>query len=341
VKRALAWTERAVREEATRQGRLVLLGEIIHNPWVNDYFRAQGVQILTRSERHDLEDHLGPEDCAIIPAFGVPLPVERRLGEIGCRIVDSSCSDVRRLWTWAQHAVEEGYGVVIYGRAKHDETVVTKSRLAEAGGKYVVLASLSEVNEFCRMVASPDEAESFAERFDEAATNAADLSPFEHLAQVSQTTMLYRDTQEVRRRIEEAFVSRFGVGQAQQRLQFQPTVCQATQQRQEAAVELCQSGCDVVIVVGGFTSSNTHHLFDLASSYAPTYFVENAKAILDVHRLEAFDPSVGRPRVFEGWLKAGDSLRIGVLAGASCPEVVVGEVLERLAGFLQEHPKRK
>jgi 4-hydroxy-3-methylbut-2-enyl diphosphate reductase len=329
VKRALAMADRAVREY-DGPGRIVLLGEIIHNPWVNDYFRSRGVTILPHESIFGVEAHVRADDLAIIPAFGVPLEVERRLEQIGCRSVDCSCGDVIRLWRWSQRAVEEGFGVLIFGRATHDETVVTKSRLAAAGGKYLVVETLEQA----RQLAEEPTDERFRELFGPEQTNAEDLDPFGHLALVSQTTMLYSATVAVQQIVREAFTRRFGQAQTGQRLRMQPAVCKATQSRQDAAVELCSSGCDAVIVVGGFGSSNTRHLHALASQYAPAWLIEDASAIASERELTAFDPESQTATTARDWLPSGRPVTLGVLAGASSPEVVIGDVLRKLADFL-------
>lgn len=314
--------------------RLFLLGQIIHNPYVNDHFSRLGVRILSREELTDLEKIISRGDCAIIPAFGVPLPIENCLHKIGCRIVDTSCTDVRRLWSWAGQAAASGYGVLIFGRAMHDETVVIKSRLEASSGRYLVVGDLTEAARFCDMVTGSAPADEFPAVFGPQATNASSLEPFLHLAQVSQTTMLYDQTMELRELVRRSFAARFGQDGLRGRLLFQPTVCRATQARQAAAVELCRSACDLVVVVGGFGSSNTRHLFELARGYCPAYFIEDAAAIVSAQRLRTIDPAGKHPVAIEGWLPPRRPLRIGVLAGASSPEVVIGEVLQRLAAFL-------
>jgi 4-hydroxy-3-methylbut-2-enyl diphosphate reductase len=334
VQRALAMLQQAV-EDARKTGkRLFLLGQIIHNPWVNQRFAAWGVRILTDRELENPAALISPEDCAIIPAFGVRPEAERRLRTIGCRIIDTSCGDVRRLWAWAQRAVANGRGVLIFGRARHDETVVTKSRLADAGSKYLVVHNLPEVQRFCDMITGEAPAADFAGAFGPEATNAESIEPFENLAQVSQTTMLYDETMEVRRLLRRAFQRRFGDDEAERRLLFEPTVCRATQDRQSDAVELCSSGLDLAIVVGGFGSSNTRHLYELARQYAPAYFIESAEAITSAGELRSFDPQREQEDIVTNWLPRRRPLRIGVLAGASSPEAVVGEVLQHLASFL-------
>jgi 4-hydroxy-3-methylbut-2-enyl diphosphate reductase len=341
VKRALAMADRAVRSHAERaeSGRLILLGEIIHNPWVNEYFRQRGVELLTRRQRQVdlLGGHVGPGDTAIIPAFGVPLPIERKLRDIGCAIIDCSCGDVIRVWRWSEHAAADGFGVLVFGRSQHDETVVTKSRIAEKGGAFLVLENLDQVRTFAAMVAEPARAESFAEHFGPNVTNAETIEPMLRLAQVSQTTMLYDDTQQVQQIVQSAFADRFGGGPAEDRLRIQPTVCRATQDRQNAAVELCRSDCDAVIVVGGFGSSNTRHLLELARQYAPAWLIEDATAIVCDSELEAFDPTTQAVATVRNWLP-DQPCRLGVLAGASSPEIVVGLVVRRLGEFLGARP---
>ncbi len=334
VEHALAMLTQAVADRAAAGRKLHLLGEIIHNPWVNEYFKQRGVRILTEAQRRRLSDTIGREDCAVIPAFGVPLEIERELAQLGCEIVDTSCGDVRRLWRWAEQAVRDGYAVLIYGRARHDETVVTKSRLAAAGGKYLVVGNLDEAEIFCRMITRQLDPAGFVQEFGPEVTNAQTIEPFEHLAQVSQTTMLYGETMELRERIGTVFAKRFGREELTDRLLFHPTVCRATQQRQSAAVELCSSGPDLAIVVGGFSSSNTQHLYELACRYVPAYLIEDADAIRSASELLGFGPALGTPTLLSGWLPSRRPVRIAVLAGASCPEIVVGQVLQRLASFL-------
>ncbi|MBT3278460.1 MAG: 4-hydroxy-3-methylbut-2-enyl diphosphate reductase [Phycisphaerales bacterium] len=336
VKRALSMAEQAASLHDPNKGRLILLGEIIHNPWVNDHFRRLGGTILLPEQRKpkNIDKHLSANDTAVIPAFGAGVATEAHLKQLGCEVVDCSCGDVIRLWHWSTHAVKDGFGVLIFGKPRHDETVVTKSRLDQAGGKFIVAESIDKVHDFANLIATGnDSPERFAELFDPDATNAQSPADLAHLAQVSQTTMLYSHTEEVRQILTDAFTTRFG--EIEQRLIFQPTVCRATQDRQNAAVELCQSGCDLVIVVGGHTSSNTRHLYELARQFAPAYHIEDATAIRSRETIFAWDPANGHATEQTGWLPQKRPLNIAILAGASSPEIVIGEVLQTLAEFLQ------
>lgn len=332
---AIALLDRALNKESAAGTRFFLLGQIIHNPWVNEYFRGRGVVMLDGPSIADLDSHLSPGDCGVIPAFGVTLDIETRLKAIGCKILDTTCGDVRRLWAWARHAVQEGFGVLIFGRAMHDETVVTKSRLEAVGGRYLVVGDLEEAKRFCDLVAGGDDSVSPRERFGRHASNADSMAPLLRLAQVSQTTMLYDETMEVRRLVNEAFKARFEKG-CTARLAFQPTVCKATQQRQSAALELCRSKCDLIIVVGGFGSSNTTHLHELARQRGPAWFIEDAGGIVSADLIRAYDPETKQACGFSGWLPDRRPLTVGVLAGASSPENVIGEVLHRLADLLSK-----
>ena len=337
VKRAIAMALKAAEGHKVQKqsGKLVLLGEIIHNPWVNDFFRARNVEILTSSQRQsqNISNYVGADDCAIIPAFGVALPIEAKLNEIGCDIVNCSCGDVIRLWRWSEAEVKQGFSVLIFGKPLHDETVVTKSRLADAGGKYIVVENLEKVRKFADLIEQGADV-SPIEVFGPKATNADSLKPFEKLAQVSQTTMLYDDTKKVRQIIRSAFENRFGKADTETCLRVQPTVCRATQDRQNAAVELCKSKCDVVIVVGGFGSSNTRHLYELAKLYSPAFLIESAQSILSENELLAWDSDLGTASSVKNWLPANRPIRVGILAGASSPEIVIGQVVEKISEFL-------
>ena len=332
VERALEMLDRAVTRCADQGRRVFLLGEIIHNPWVNDYFRLKGVRLLTLAETSRVDRYVRPDDCAIVPAFGVPLSVNVALAEIGCEVVDTSCGDVRGLWRWGEKAVAGGYGVLIFGRARHDETVVTKSRLAAAGGMYVVVGNIEQTRRLCRFITGQEPEETFGDVFGPETTNATSAAPFERLAQVSQTTMLYDETMAVHDVLAETFAGHFGQ-EGGDRLLLHPTVCRATQDRQTAANDLCRR-CDLAVVVGGFGSSNTRHLHELASRRVPAMLIEGAASIRSADEIESVDPAGTGPAVIHNWLPATRPLRIAVLAGASCPETVIGQVLQRLSEFL-------
>jgi 4-hydroxy-3-methylbut-2-en-1-yl diphosphate reductase len=334
VTRALEVLERALDDPASAGRRFFLLGSIIHNPWVNRHFEERGVRILSRAQMQNLTDFLEAEDYAVLPAFGAPPAIEDQLRRIGCRVIDTTCPDVRRLWAWARQAAQKGYGVLIYGRADHDETVVTKSQLESVGASYAVVGDLEEARRFCRMIVAADDSLSPARTFGSGASNAQSLQPFLRLAQVSQTTMLYEETSLFRDLLHAAYEERFGGEQAEQRLLLQPTVCRATQARQTAARELCEAGCDLMVVVGGFGSSNTRHLYELARRRGPAFFIEDASAILGAETIRSFDARSGSVSDVLGWLPGRRPLRVGVLAGASSPEAVVGQVLHRLAELL-------
>ncbi len=155
VTRALAVLSKRIRSDPKEGKHLFLMGQIIHNPWVNNYFQHKNVRILSETERMTVERFVTADDCAVIPAFGVSLEIERKLQAIGCEIIDTTCPDVRRLWAWADHAASEGYALLIFGRSGHDETVVTKSRIEAVGGKYLVVGRVEQAHQFADMITGP------------------------------------------------------------------------------------------------------------------------------------------------------------------------------------------
>lgn len=333
VRSALTRLQRLLQEPGPTDGRIVLLGEIIHNPWVNEHFRQRGVEILSPEHFGRLGEDLTAADWAVIPAFGVPPAVSRQLEAIGCRTLDTTCGDVLRLRKWAERQLADGYAALIFGRAGHDETAVTISRLAEAGGRYVVVESLAQCEAFAEQIATAEQQRPPSEAFGPARTNAESWAQLHRLCQVSQTTMLYDETMEVRRMVQRAFAERFGPAEADRRLAFQPTVCRATQNRQAAAEQLCDD-CDLAVVVGGFGSSNTRHLYELARRHVPAWFIEDADAILSAEVIRAWDADARAAVPQSGWLPGRRPLDMAVLAGASTPEAVVGQAIDRLAGLL-------
>ena len=332
VRRAVHKASVAVRDASEGQ-KIILLGELIHNPMVNEYFRQQGVKILEQDELELLKEHVTDSDRVIIPAFGAQGEVFSLLQNMGCDLVDCTCCDVRRLWAWSKRAVQDGAGVIIFGRKSHAETVVTKARIAGNGGYYIVLEDLEQTSMFADMIRSGDK--DIRSAFTPAATNASSIEVFYHATQISQTTMLYDETLRLRAALKDVYSLRFSEVDTKPRLRFQPTVCRATQDRQNAAIELCsQGGCDMIIVAGGFGSSNTMHLYQLASSYAPAYLIEDADAILSTDIIIAWNDSLASGHKTEGYMPSKRPLQIGLLTGASTPDIVTGQIVERLSQLL-------
>ncbi|WP_423232071.1 hypothetical protein PVA48_00625 [Akkermansia sp. JRP_AM1] len=147
----------------------------------------------------------------------------------------------------------------------------------------------------------------------------------------NQTTMLKTETQTLQRMVKDAVVQRDG---DDDNFYVFDTICGATQDRQDALYELLKNPLDVMFVVGGYNSSNTTHLVDIAKEHVPTYFIESAESIKSIQYVDAFDTEtreVRRMTTEPVVQNLGKSLKVGITAGASCPANLIEATILRIA----------
>jgi len=311
--------------------RLFLIGEIIHNPEVNAQIAALGIRnLLDDSGRPHVED-LGPEDVVIVPAFGATVPLVEEIRRHGCRIVDTTCGDVMSVWKRVRQNALEQVTSIIHGKASHEETRATASRaLGSGNGHYLVVLDLREtglVRDFLLGKSGRSEfLEAFRGRFSEG------FDPDLHLVRIgvaNQTTMLREETESVQRMLREAVIVRDG-NDANFRL-FD-TICGATQERQDALKELLHGSLDLLLVVGGYNSSNTTHLAEIGEQKVPTWFVRNQECLVSAGEIRHYDLHLREEVTTRSpWLvPASIPATIGITAGASCPNNLIEEVILRM-----------
>jgi 4-hydroxy-3-methylbut-2-enyl diphosphate reductase len=294
-----------------------LLGEVIHNDTVNRYFRERGVRILGPEEVRNVFSDAVAGDTVVIPAFGISREIEEDLLTCpgrDCRVLDTTCGCVKEVWRFVAAAAAGGRTVVLHGKPGHPETRSTLSRALTDRNTVIVVPDL----EHARVLADALANGSPGSYPVELVHNPDALAP-RHLAVANQTTMLCSETLAVERLLSQSLGGLEIPSHA---------VCRATERRQAAARSLCESGCDLILVIGGYRSSNTAQLYRLAAAYAPTYFVRDAAALAR-DRLESYDPLTGRVQERTGW-RPGPGAVIGILAGASCPTSDVGDVIRFL-----------
>ena len=315
---ALRKLNRAIEENAGRQ--IWLLGEVIHNATVNRAFADAGVRILPETELERVFDLAAPDAQVVIPAFGLPKNLDerlrRRFSQPG-QILDTTCGYVRRIWSFAKRTAAEGRTVVIHGKPAHPETRAILSRALTDDNAVLLIRTVEQAHLLSAAIRHRD-----VERYPADLVRRKERVRLDLLALVNQTTMLCSETRAIEQRLKEA--SR----EAGSDLVCCNAVCRATQMRQDAAIEICRQDCDMVLVVGGFTSSNTTQLYRLAASYCPTYFIGGADALTS-ERIYHFVPESGRMKTTLDWLTP-DVQDIGILAGASCPACDIGDVIRRL-----------
>jgi 4-hydroxy-3-methylbut-2-en-1-yl diphosphate reductase len=310
---------------------IYLLGEIIHNPEVNDQIRAMGITtISSRPTDADL-DGLQRDDVVIIPAFGTEVDTRNKLAEKGCLFVDTTCGDVMSVWKRVRQYSRENVTSIIHGKAWHEETKATSSQArANGNGHYLVVFTLAETDYVCDYIVNGGNKEEFLAKFKGAYSEGFD--PDSHLEAVgvaNQTTMLRGETEEVQRRIRAAMVRRYGDGELPKHFRFFDTICGATQDRQDALGKLLKEPMDLLLVVGGYNSSNTSHLAEMGEAKLPTYFIKNAAKMESAGLIRHFNIHKQQEVETENWLPDGD-LTVGITAGASCPNNLIEDTIRRL-----------
>jgi 4-hydroxy-3-methylbut-2-enyl diphosphate reductase len=313
------------------QRRLFILGEIIHNPEVNEQIATMGIRnIIGKAKEADLEG-LGPEDVVIVPAFGTDVTTLARIKEKGCQIVDTTCGDVMSVWKRVRQNAADDMTSVIHGKASHEETKATASRAIKDGkGHYLVVLTLKDTDYVCDYIRHGGDKHAFLQYFKGCHSDGFD--PDQHLRRVgvaNQTTMMRGETEEVQRRIMQAVQDRDGADKSQQNYRFFDTICGATQERQDALQKMLDEPMDLLLVIGGYNSSNTSHLAEMGEAKLPTYFIRNASRLESRERIVHYDSHQKKEVISESWLP-DRPLTIGITAGASCPNNLLEETILRL-----------
>lgn len=311
--------------------RIYILGEIIHNPEVNDQIKAMGIKFLAGKEKDaDIED-LQEGDIVIIPAFGADVQTMEKLQAKGVRFVDTTCGDVMSVWKRVRQYASESITSIIHGKAWHEETKATSSRaIANGRGHYLVVYSLEETDYVCNYIVNGGNKAEFLEKFKGAYSEGFD--PDIHLEKIgvaNQTTMLRGETEEVQRRLRDAIIKKYGVENVDKHFRYFDTICGATQERQDALEKLLEEPLDLLIVIGGYNSSNTSHLAEMGEAKLPTYFIKNASKIISDKLIVHYNQRLHKEVQTENWLPQGHAI-VGITAGASCPNNLIEEVIERL-----------
>ncbi|MDQ3622550.1 MAG: 4-hydroxy-3-methylbut-2-enyl diphosphate reductase [Verrucomicrobiota bacterium] len=311
--------------------RLFILGEIIHNPEVNEQIVALGIKNLIGPHKEADVNDLTAEDVVIVPAFGTDVTTLERIKECGCQIVDTTCGDVMSVWKRVRQNASEDITSIIHGKASHEETKATASRAVQNGqGHYLVVLSLEETDYVCDYIRHGGDQVQFLEKFRGATSEGFD--PDLHLSRVgvaNQTTMMRGETEEVQRRIQAAVNDRDGAERARENYRFFDTICGATQERQDALRDMLNAPMDLLLVVGGYNSSNTSHLAEMGEAKLPTYFIRNASRLESRERIIHFDLHRKHEVVSQTWLPALPVI-VGVTAGASCPNNLIEDTILRV-----------
>jgi 4-hydroxy-3-methylbut-2-enyl diphosphate reductase len=310
---------------------LYILGEIIHNPEVNDQIRAMGIKFLTGREKNADVEELQKDDVVIIPAFGTEVSTRRTLEKKGCRFVDTTCGDVMSVWKRVRQYSQDTVTSIIHGKSWHEETKATSSQARAYGsGHYLVVFTLAETDYVCHYILNGGDKTEFLDKFKGAYSEGFD--PDLHLKAIgvaNQTTMLRGETEEVQHRLRTAMIRKYGEAGLDKHFRFFDTICGATQDRQDALQKLLHDPLDLLLVIGGYNSSNTSHLAEMGEAKLPTYFIKNAAMMPSDKLIVHYDQHQHREVETRDWLPSGKII-VGVTAGASCPNNLIEDVIRRL-----------
>ena len=310
---------------------IYILGEIIHNPEVNEQLVAMSIKFLSGPIKSANIDDLKEDDVVIIPAFGAEVATMDKLKAKGCQLVDTTCGDVMSVWKRVTQNANEQFTSIIHGKAKHEETKATSSRAtANQAGHYVVVLNIAETDYVCNYIRHGGNKAEFLAKFGGAHSPGFDAD--QHLTSIgvaNQTTMLRSETEEIQRRLRRAMVDRYGEPEIDRHYRMFDTICGATQERQDALIHLLQEPLDMMIVVGGYNSSNTSHLAEMSEERMPTYFIRNASKILSDKAILHFNLHKQEEVLAESWLPGGN-IYVGITAGASCPNNLIDDTVRRL-----------
>jgi len=337
VERAVEYAYQTRRKFPDR--RILLVGEIIHNPHVNRRLGEMGIQILAPGQDADgkpVFDYAGVSvsDVVILPAFGVTVRDFETLRGLGCVVVDTTCGSVLNVWKRVESYARDGFTALIHGKHYHEETRATASQVERyPGGAFLVVRDMSEAQLVCEYIEGRGTRDEFLARFARATSSGFD--PDVHLRRIgvaNQTTMLARESLAIGEEAGRAMARRYGDDYRAANFRTFDTICSATQDRQDAVEDLLREPLDVMVVIGGYNSSNTISLAALCADRVPTYHIEDATSIEpDLHRITYRPAGVKHSEaVATDWMPIHDGVRVGLTAGASTPNNKIGETITRI-----------
>ncbi|OCQ97050.1 4-hydroxy-3-methylbut-2-enyl diphosphate reductase [Nostoc sp. MBR 210] len=306
--------------------RIWITNEIIHNPSVNQRMQEMEVKFIPVETGKKDFSVVENNDVVILPAFGASVQEMQILHDKGCKIVDTTCPWVSKVWNTVEKHKKIDYTSIIHGKYKHEETVATSS----FAGKYLIVLNLKEAQYVADYILNGGNREEFLQKFAKACS--AGFDPDQDLERVgiaNQTTMLKGETEQLGKLFERTMMQKYGPDQLNDHFQSFNTICDATQERQDAMLELVQHELDLMVVIGGFNSSNTTQLQQIAFEKGiPSYHIDSVERIKSGDALEHRQLN-GELAIAENWLPAG-KIVVGVTSGASTPDKVVEDVIEKI-----------
>lgn len=314
--------------------RIWITNEIIHNPLVNERLREMNVQFITVDEK-DTKDFSGVAkgDVVILPAFGASLQETQYLNDVGCTIVDTTCPWVSKVWNRVEKHKKANVTSIIHGKYNHEETIATSSY----ADRYVIVLNLKEAEYVANYILKGGDKAEFLVKFSKAISQGFDPDrDLEHVGVANQTTMLKGETEAIGKLFERTMMQKYGVEVLNEHFLAFNTICDATQERQDAMIEIVEKPLDLMIVIGGYNSSNTTHLQEMAIERGlPSYHIDSSDRIISANLIE-HKPLKKEIETTANWLPTG-KINVGITSGASTPDRVVADVIEKIFALKNPH----
>lgn len=306
--------------------RIWITNEIIHNPSVNQHLKDMDVGFIPVQEGDKDFSVVDRGDVVILPAFGASVNEMQLLNDLGCTIVDTTCPWVSKVWNSVEKHKKRSYTSIIHGKYHHEETVATSS-FAE---KYLVVLNLDEAQYVANYILHGGEKEEFLKKFDQAASPGFDPDvDLDKIGIANQTTMLKSETEQIGKLFERTMLEKYGPTELNEHFMSFNTICDATQERQDAMFDLVKEDLSLLVVIGGFNSSNTTHLQEIGiENNIPSYHIDGGNRILEGNKIE-HKPLGKDLEITENWLPEGE-ITVGITSGASTPDQAVEEVIEKI-----------
>lgn len=319
--------------------RIFLLSEMIHNPFVNEDLNSHGIKFIMDNYGNQFVDwnELTSNDIVIIPAFGTTLEIENILiqKKIDTKTYNTTCPFVEKVWNRAAQIGNENYTIIIHGKAKHEETKATFSH-ASKNSKAVIIKDIKEAEVLSKIILNDIDKNYFYPFFENKFSHGFDINKdLEKIGVVNQTTMLASETQAIADLLKQTMIKKYGEENLKNHFaDTRDTLCYATNDNQSSAIALSNENADFAFVVGGYNSSNTSHLVELLEKSFPTYFISDASKIKSRDEILHFDIHNHAETKSKNYLPNKNNFTIAITSGASCPDSIVDEVINRIVEIL-------
>jgi 4-hydroxy-3-methylbut-2-enyl diphosphate reductase len=328
--------------EENPKKRIFLLSEMIHNPFVNNDLLSMGVKFImdTKGKQIIPFENLSAEDIVMIPAFGTTIEIENKLKSIGIQIerYNTTCPFVEKVWNRAEQIASRGYSIVVHGKPNHEETRATFSH-SDHHTPTLVINDIKEAEILGKFILGEKPEAAFYEVFKGRYSTGFKLNrDLEKFGVVNQTTMLASDTQEIVDHLKQVMIKKYSLDVehiAERFADTRDTLCYATNDNQTAVKSMLESDADLSIVVGGRNSSNSSHLVELSEQKLKTYFIESASDIISSKEIKSFNWRTHEEYIHSEYLPEKKPVRILMTSGASCPDAIVENVIEKLVSFFE------